>query len=158
MFPLSSTRSHCSYVRASDGTLLCSECGDSTTRTFTDAPESWPRKICGNPQARVRRCGDYAALLISQLVMKKNGCGACDETITQMNIWGPEGCRQNRDTIIDRLRESYSKSSWADCIKAAANATRTGVAFKVNPLHPVESLLAWLVDEAIRLAEASPRP
>ena len=156
MCRLSSTRSHCRYVRETDGTLLCVECGDTTTRSFpADSPTSWPHKICGKPQKREKGCGHHAAMLIAELGMKKEGCGACNDMVVDMNIWGPEGCRQNREKIIERLRVAYSQSSWTDCIKAAANATRTGAAFKVNPLHPVESLLAWLVDESIRRAEAS---
>lgn len=78
----------------------------------------------------------------------------CRKRANDMDIMGIEGCKENREIIIGWLREGQERWGWKDKMKAAAKAVQTGLAFKLNPLDPFPGL----VDEAIRLAEASPRP
>jgi len=64
----------------------------------------------------------------------------------QMNEWGPEGCRANRDEIVTHLRSAYAELTLADVTAMAAKAVAIGVA--INPFDPAASLLS----EAIRRA------
>lgn len=73
----------------------------------------------------------------------------CNAKAIQMDLWGVEGCRANRNTIVGWLRDNAPRWGWADRVKAAANAVINGLAFKLNPLDPFPGVL----DEAIRRAE-----
>ena len=73
----------------------------------------------------------------------------CNAKAVQMDLWGVEGCRANRNTIVGWLRDNAPRWGWADRVKAAANAVINGLAFKLNPLDPFPGVL----DEAIRRAE-----
>lgn len=66
-----------------------------------------------------------------------------------MDAWGPQGCREHRQEIIDRLHQKQAAASWATNLKAVGMALLTGLAFKIDVDHPLE----WIVDEAIRRAE-----
>lgn len=51
--------------------------------------------------------------LISWFIYKREvqGCRTCYDRETQMNEWGPNGCRENIQTIVEWLRESATKHS-----------------------------------------------
>lgn len=38
----------------------------------------------------------------------RHGCG-CEDWIRQCNEWGPDGCRENTEEIVDRMLEMASK-------------------------------------------------
>lgn len=71
--------------------------------------------------------------------------------IRRMNHWGVSGCRANRAKIVAHLRSAYKAASYVELAKAAGKAVTTGLAFRINPLDPIGSI----IDEAIRLAEAA---
>ncbi len=73
----------------------------------------------------------------------------CNGKAIQMDLWGVEGCRENREQIIAWMREGQTRWGWKDKLAAAAAAVKSGLAFKLNPLDPYPSL----IDEAIRRAE-----
>ena len=78
------------------------------------------------------------------------GCiGGCGDWIGRMNRWGM-ACRepQNRAAIIQRLREAKKLTSWAAQLKAATKAVAI-----IPPEHWSDPI-PWIVDEAIRRAEA----
>lgn len=69
-----------------------------------------------------------------------SGC-PCAARARQMDAWGVEGCQEHRAEIIGWMKEAREHLTWMEMLKAA-----TKLAFKVNPLSPLDSLL----DEAIR--------
>lgn len=105
-----------------------------------DAPPPAPREPVGS---RLKA-------LLAQLGLPADGCWGCGSLASQMDRWGAEGCRENRDQILGWLRQQQAKLGWAATVKAAVLAAATGLAFKLDPSDPAPGLL----DEAIRRAEA----
>lgn len=65
--------------------------------------QGWPREETGVLEGPGTRL--YAAL-------EKLGLPHCDECLTRafaMDLWGPEGCRKNRETILRWLRSEASR-------------------------------------------------
>jgi hypothetical protein len=52
----------------------------------------------------------------------------------KMNVWGPSGCREHREEILDRLRSAYGKSSVSSRLLAGANAVAKGLPFTLEGL------------------------
>ncbi len=72
------------------------------------------------------------------------GCGGCQDMIRQMNCWGEDGCRENRETILARLREKISGVGWMTAIALGFTAIRRGGikdASSINPLDPAPGIL-----------------
>ncbi len=86
-------------------------------------------------------------LLASLGVVTTNAC-SCKGRAKQMDQWGVQGCRSNRDEIVKWLQEEQDKRGWAATLSAAVMIAVNGL--PLNPLDPMGSL----VDEAIRRAEA----
>jgi hypothetical protein len=76
-------------------------------------------------------------------------CGKCSETAKRMDEGGPSWCRSNRFTIVARLVEARKAAGWLEKLRATGLALSSGLAFSLDPLDPLGSL----VDEAIRRAE-----
>jgi hypothetical protein len=121
--------------------------------------------VCGRPASckEVRRncygfigrrspqTGEFLKRYIDLLGFeKKVGCKKCDEMLKQMNAWGPEGCRENRQKIIDHLKQAYKELTFTQMVMAMGKGVTTGLAFQLNPIDPIGSL----VDRAIADAEA----
>jgi hypothetical protein len=92
--------------------------------------------------------GTELKLLLDSLGLHAGGCG-CEQRVREMNIWGIEGCKTNREKIIAWLQTEKSKRSWSEKILAGYHAISLGLAIKLNPIDPIPGL----VDEAIRRAE-----
>lgn len=76
---------------------------------------------------QVRGPGTHLHLILGSLgVVPTSGC-QCAERMNQMDAWGPELCRQNRDTILGWLRESYDEAGVLDKLRAGANAVAQGL-------------------------------
>jgi hypothetical protein len=73
----------------------------------------------------------------------------CNARAITMDQWGVEKCKENRNAIVGWLREGQERWGWKDKFAAAAQAVKTGLAFKLNPFDPFPGI----VDEAIRMAE-----
>jgi len=106
-----------------------------------------PKKI-----ARLTRgVGTHLKLLLKELGVNSDLCGeGCGSFAAQMDGWGIEGCIKNREAILERLRQRYKETSWKTSLNAAWQTIVSGKVFEMNVLNPIE----WLVDEAIRRAEA----
>lgn len=118
-------------------TVLSRDPADRPARPITLwAPE-------GGPGAELKA-------ILSGLGINPGATCDCNAKSAQMNIWGVEGCKANRNTIVGWLKDGAPRWGWGDWVKAAANAVVSGLVLKLNPLDPFPSLL----DEAIRLAEA----
>lgn len=76
-------------------------------------------------------------------------CLPCQGRAKRMDEWGIEGCRANRAAIVGWMKEGLSRQGVNVALWAAALAVRSGLAFRLNLLDPLGSL----VDEAIRRAE-----
>ncbi len=113
-----------------------------------------PRALASLPDGKPIRQMDRGpgtelkALLDSLNLTSQSSCG-CDAMVLQMNAWGVDGCRVNRDIIVKKLREAKGQLGMDQLLLAASRAIATGLAFRVNPLHPIPDL----VDEAISRAE-----
>jgi hypothetical protein len=57
--------------------------------------------------------GDYLHLAILKWVGEgpTRSCG-CNDRIAKMNAWGPSGCRDHLDTIVDWLADEAKKRGW----------------------------------------------
>lgn len=86
-------------------------------------------------------------------IAERIGCD-CNRKAQQMDLWGIEVCKEKRDTIVGWMHNGAKAWGWADKIKAAAKAVKSGLAFKLDPTDPYGSL----IDEAIRRAEANELP
>lgn len=111
-----------------------------------------PRIIQPPPSTRFARgVGTHLKLLLKELGVNSDLCGeGCGSFAAQMDEWGIEGCKQNREAILERLRQRYKETSWKTSLNAAWQTVISGKVFDMNILHPLE----WLVDEAVRRAEA----
>ena len=76
------------------------------------------------------------------------GC-KCLALAIKMNEWGPEGCRLHRKEIVSDMRENAKLYGWGSVTKAAVNAFKNGVAWRLN----LADIYGSLVDEAIRRTE-----
>jgi hypothetical protein len=59
----------------------------------------------------------FAELYISPTVSCQ-----CEAMRNQMNSWGPEGCREHRDEILEHLRKAYDETTILSVIRAGATA------------------------------------
>lgn len=116
-------------------------------------PATQPQRISRqHPQCPIRRgVGTHLKLLLKEFGVNADLCGeGCGSFAAMMDGWGIEGCRQNREAILERLRQRYKETSWKTALNAAFQSVVTGNVFGMDVLHPIE----WLVDEAIRRAES----
>ena len=80
----------------------------------------------------------------------------CREWIAMMNEWGPAGCREHREEIIDRMIEQAKKRDWkrenkslvVNCVTRLCAKTSWGEAY-------ARKMCGELVDEAISMAESA---
>lgn len=86
--------------------------------------------------------------LLASIGLTPQGC-RCESRVKQMNQWGIQGCRDNREYIINWLREEERKRGWGEKIKAGLLTVTTGLITELSPTDPLGSL----VDIAISRAE-----
>lgn len=127
----------------------CSRCGRERYSKYDN-----PRRIrlpCGSGSLVYLNVGPGSELtdLIHSLGLKESSTCQCEKRKRQMNLWGVDGCRANRDTIISWLKEEYKKATPEQKRIAKRKAFKSGLWTKLWR-DPV----AGLVDEAIRQAEA----
>ncbi len=79
--------------------------------------------------------------LLTQLGFSIGGC-SCKSWIAKMNRWGVDGCRQNRQQIVDHLTSMKDAASLTEKLKAGALAVANGLPLTIG----------GLVDEAIERA------
>lgn len=107
-----------------------------------------PQKVCKKPPGT----GDEMKSLLASLGLSSKWCIGCQGKAAQMNRWGIAGCKEQRETIRQWMLDGMKSADWWTTTKAAVNAVRLGL--MVDPLDPA----GWLVDEAIRRAEAKQAP
>lgn len=93
-------------------------------------------KLTSNP-------GDNLAMLLTACgVPSMPGCD-CEEWVAKMNSWGPDGCREHRQELIDMLSEKAFRLSAKKIVSSFVRAIFNGV----------RPTVASLVDCAISAAE-----
>lgn len=108
--------------------------------------------------------------LLKEMGIEATAKCACNARALQMDLWGADGCEENFDLIVEWLQDGSEqwiaevikeddqekKVTWADKIKKkisiAKNALLSGVAFKINPLKPYESLVRESIKRCQELA------
>jgi hypothetical protein len=151
---------YCPFVRGDDGRWHCPVCG-ANYLALTDKPplrscdgEFFAHKTekeCGNTGP-----GDHLHALILRRFGENYlaGCG-CKAMVTQMNAWGPEGCRrpENMAAIIDKMMKEAEKREW----KRLREKVAWAVAKRFK--RPTRQLCKMLVLKACRMAdEGKPLP
>jgi hypothetical protein len=97
-------------------------------------------------------------ILDSLGIQAPENCG-CRATMRAMDDLGVEGCRDQFDLIVAKIRENAEKWGWgklsglAKLPAAGLKAILSGLAFRVNPLDPIPGV----VEQAILAAEADPK-
>lgn len=82
-------------------------------------------------------------ILFDLKIQARRGCD-CSKKAYQMDLWGPKGCRENRDEILSWLRAGYKTSGWLETGRAAVLASAW-----IDLADPLGSVL----NEAIARAE-----
>jgi hypothetical protein len=90
------------------------------------------------------------SLILKDLKINPGPACDCRAKARQMDDWGVEECRKQKDLIVGWMREGMERWGWADRLKAGALAVLTGLAFKLNVTDPFPDL----IEEAICRAEA----
>lgn len=81
-------------------------------------------------------------------IRQKSGC-LCNIILRRMNNAGPEGCRSQRNELVEQIRTNATQFGIRHWAGAAARAVASGIAFRINPVDPIPGLF----DEAVRRAE-----
>jgi hypothetical protein len=141
---------HCDYQPTDrPGIWRCKSCGDENTRPL----EKPPRRACGSvaPRQPPRKPLGYGpGTELKKLIVQLGvpACQSCKALAIQMDHWGPAGCREHRQEIVEHLRAKMKELTFRERLTAAARGAVAGMTF-ISLLDPAGSLL----DEAIRLAE-----
>jgi hypothetical protein len=93
--------------------------------------------------------GTSLAELIAEIGITDDGNCGCAAFAALMDAWGADGCRTNRDFIIERL-QSAATSRWIDAITSGGPILLTTWFRIADPFGSI-------VDEAIRRAEHKAR-
>lgn len=105
-----------------------------------------------NEVVRTYGPGYFLYVIFQELKMEiKPGC-RCKAMMRQMERWGVEGCRKekNFEIIVTQLEEDSKLYNWREKAIAKWQAVRTGLAWKIDDWNnPFPSC----VNEAIRRAE-----
>lgn len=127
--------------------LVCERCG-------RPAPCKAVRRNCrGELERRRPPTGEFLKRYINLLALdKKEGCQKCDEMLDKMNIWGPDGCHAHRSEIVEHLRAAYNGLSLMELAKAMTRCVSSGLAFTLNPLDPIGSLVDKAINESSAIA------
>lgn len=65
--------------------------------------------------------GDKLHEILTECGIKRPVCGECAKWRRNMNEWGVDGCEQNKEAILNRLRQEAGASSWIEKIKVAGH-------------------------------------
>lgn len=93
--------------------------------------------------------GTEYELLAKEFGVKPVKSCSCTSLKSRMNRLGVHGCRNEREDLIQKLKENYTQLSLADKAKALVTG---GLPAWMNPLDPVASMF----EEAVRRAEQKP--
>jgi hypothetical protein len=93
--------------------------------------------------------GTELKLMNAELGIKPAENCSCNRLAAEMDWLGVEGCRKNRQKIVEGLKENSTKYKWTDFLMAGLLSATCSFATKIKPFDVYGSL----VDEAIKRAE-----
>jgi hypothetical protein len=114
---------------------------------YADAGAIRPPRTPAGPGTELK------TLLAGMGITEASGCN-CGSKAALMDAWGVEGCRSRQPEIVAWLAEQQKARGWGATLAAGLKAITSGLAFSLDPLDPLGSL----VDEAIRRAEGKEKP
>lgn len=129
----------------------CSRCGREIPSRYEN-PALLRAQCASAPDPLARRTiptygpGTELSKLIKELQLKREKNCGCAQMAAQMNVWGIEGCQNNREAILEQLQKNYQKITYKEIRELIVIAWRH--LRWLNIFHPLESML----DEAIRRA------
>jgi len=141
---------NCRFQRDATGDHVCPECRTVLPGTLPTPiyRECFPSAADPPGPPPPSGPGRQLHALLSSLGLA-SGCAACDELARQMDIWGPDGCDANRETVLAGMRQRAAAVPLPVRARAFASAALRGL--WISPRDPAGSIL----DEALRLARAA---
>ncbi len=113
--------------------------------------ENTPPRIPAPPRPRSPgEVGSHLKDIFHSLGVDSDACGACVQTLNEMNAAGASGCRARRSEFLTIIRGRAAGVSALKVIMGAGAAFLSGLAWTVSWTDP----LGGMFDEAIRRAEA----
>lgn len=97
--------------------------------------------------------GTELKLMNAELGIKPAENCSCNRLAAEMDWLGVQGCRDNRQRIVEGLKENSTKYKWTDFLMAGLLSATCSFVSKLNPLD----IYGSMVDEAIRRAEENER-
>lgn len=139
-------------VEARDGRYLlrCKKCGEEVLSRYAD-PSMRQQKCDGKPKPKGP--GIELRRVFHVLGIKPAKNCKCKQFAAWMDKLGVEGCRTQRVEIADKLQAKSKEFGLAAFFAGGWRAITTGLARRINPLHPFLSF----VDLAIERAEQADR-
>jgi hypothetical protein len=135
--------------------VVCVRCGKVGTSPYShDRIISTCRAETAEERRRINRGegpGRELKLLIAQFGETPTTECKCEAMARRMNHWGVEGCERHFDAIVSHLREAYATTNWLTIQRARLAAVTTGLAWEINWLDPLPSLVRLAIERA-RLA------
>jgi len=114
---------------------------------LTELPPGIPHPNIARPPAPAEGPGTELVAIFKAAGASSDQCGGvCQQWIDQINTWGVEGCRKNRQAIINRIKEAAYKT-WV------TEQIRIGWSISREPWFRISDPVGCIVDEAIRRAE-----
>lgn len=92
--------------------------------------------------------GTELKMILSSLGINPGSSCDCNGKAEQMDRWGVEGCRKNKDMIVQWMKDGQSRWGWRDKVSAATKAITSGLAFKFNPLDPFPGIIEHAIHRA----------
>ena len=115
----------CKFVKHDNTTCICVICGlkiptkfscdkvynnaKTASEDVTNEPKFFGRLIDQN----TKKAGTHLHNLIKKYLQEdySEGCG-CESMVRKMNAWGPDGCREHLDEIVDKMTEAAKSRGW----------------------------------------------
>ena len=101
------TMMECSYIVMRSRILQCQICGRVTESEY---PPEQTHSVCSLSR-RLPGTILHDLLCLRLGVGFSTDCG-CKEWVAKMNEWGPEGCREYLESIVDKMLASAEKRNW----------------------------------------------
>ena len=96
--------------------------------------------------------GTHIHRLLASLGAKPNSSCNCNSLADEWDRKGIEWCKEHKDELVAKLRESYSRTDWPTVLRAAA-LSLGGIAWQINWLGPLGSLVDLAIERAEKAAE-----
>jgi hypothetical protein len=130
--------------------FLCEGCG---TRLWLPTLRVVPRGNC-NPALAARHRAEASGpgtelhkIFDSLGIVPRKSCD-CAAMTARMNGWGPDGCEANMAEIKLHLSKAYAGQPLVERLRVKTAAVTSGLAFEINWLDPIPSLVRLAIERA----------